>query len=163
MKRVVFFMSIVFIYLIGLGCFSPKKIYNKKISRSERLKISYQYYRDCRSVYTLLYNEKKISTTFTLRDCPDNFVITKQNVSDGNVNYHYSMVTDTIHHQFKCIDFNFLPQYCNATVARTFIPINGKEKEILKKIQTAIRSKGYKEQLSDDDINRFIGWVKISY
>ena len=163
MSRVVFFISMVFICLIDICCISSKRIYNKKISNAERLKIAYQFYRGCRSVYTMLYNENKLLTTFTLRNCPKKFVIDKQIASDGNVNYIYKMVTDTINHQFKCIDFSFLPQFCNSTVARTFIPINRTEKEILKKIQTTIRSKGYGIQISDDDINRFIGWVRVTY
>jgi hypothetical protein len=73
------------------------------------------------------------------------------------------MVTDTLQYQFKCVDYNFLPQYCNSTVAKSFIPIDEKEKELFKIIQKTIQSGNYGVNIEVNDINRFIGWVKISY
>ena len=145
------------------SCTSSKVIYNQKNSINENIKITYHFGGGCNFFYTSLYKEKRVMVDIVLKDCPRRFGIDKRNISDGKENYTYRMVTDTSGYQFKCIDYNFLPQYCNSTVARSFIPITEKEKEIFEVLQKTIQSGNYGVKIEINDINRFIGWVKIPY
>jgi len=169
-KKILYKMKLIFYLITGIlflsftAC-SPgsKVIYNKKVHDNERIKIRYQAYRSCKSFFISVYKRKEWINSFVIRDCSKRFIITRRNAADGNVNYAYNLVTDTLQNQFKCIDYNFLPQHCNATVARTFVPINEKERELFLRLQKIIQAGDYGVVISVNDVNKFLGWIKISY
>lgn len=162
--KLIFYLITSLTFLSFNAC-SPgsKVIYNKKGDEKERIRIRYQSYRSCKSFFISVYLRKEWVNSFVIRDCPKRFIITKQNAVDGKVNYHFSMVTDTLQNQFKCIDYNFLPQHCNATIAKTFVPINEKEKDLFLRLQKVIQAGDFGVVMSIDDVNKFLGWIKISY
>ena len=168
------FISIIIIsifVLIDSACNSmkinsamkPKRIYDQMLSDTERIKVSYLHYRDCKTFYILIYQKNNLVNSFEIKDCPNRFGIDKRNAADKNVNNSYRLVTDTLHHQFKCIDLVFLPQYCNAATMKTFIPISEREKTVFNTVHKIIQDGDYKFSFTIEDIEKFIGWVKISY
>ena len=141
----------------------PKNVYDQVSSDTERIKVSYLHYRSCKTFSILIYQKNNLVNSFEIKDCPNRFGIDKRNAADKNVNYTYRLVTDTLQNQFKCIDYFFLPQYCNAATMKTFIPISEREKAFLKTIPKIIQEGDYKFSLTVEDIEKFIGWVKIPY
>ena len=104
--KLIFYLITNLIFLSFNAC-SPgsKVIYNKKGDEKERIRIRYQSYRSCKSFFISVYLRKEWVNSFVIRDCSKRFIITKQNAVDGKVNYHFSMVTDTLQNQFKCIAY----------------------------------------------------------
>ena len=159
------------LYLITSGVFwsftacspSSKVIYNRKVDDNERIRIWYQPYRSCKSFFISMYKRKELVNSFEIRDCSKRFIITRRHAADGKVNYAYNLVTDTFQNQFKCIDYNFLPQHCNPIVAATFVPINEQERYLFLRFQKIIQTGDYRIVMSVDDVNKFLGWIKISY
>jgi hypothetical protein len=141
----------------------PKLIYNQMLSDTSRMKVSYLYYRDCKTFFVTIYLENILLNSFEIKDCPNRFLIDKKNSADKGTRFSYKMVSDTLNNQLKCTDLIFPPQCCNSETIKTFVPINEKEREIFKIIEKLILRGDYKFPFTVAEVDKFIGWVKIEY
>jgi hypothetical protein len=160
MKRVISIHLIASISLLT-GCslfLNTSKIYNEKISLDETLTIRHTFYRDHQSFYIRLLTQKKDLLSIEVLDAPEKFVINKL----INDKFTYRLVTDTANFQLKCLDYDFLPSYCNKQVLSTFVPISDKEKLVFTEFSKALREKS-DVSLNKQEIDSFKGWVKIVY
>lgn len=158
--RIVFLLSI----LASLGgCVHSKTIYDKKVDDKEWLKITYATTPEQKQFIMILTKKNKLTDHFEIKTAEQGWVVQKLILSEKNPRSQYMMTSDTANGQLKCIDFNFLEQYNNVYVLKTFMPISERERRIFSMLVEAIQVKNVDMKISQEEVNRFLGWVRIDY
>ena len=162
-------LIIVAITLSSCFLFGPpahakgKVLYQGSFGTNEMIKIIYSDEPYTPHVVILLHQNKKLMDRFEIRNAPQKFVIDKLILSEKNIRSVYKMISDSLYNQLKCIEFNFLETYNTESVLRSFIPLSERERKILLTTVEVIQEKKIDFQISENDVYRLLGWVRINY
>lgn len=159
--RILLIFKLVVAFFVG--CSGKKVVYNKK-NDGYREKIIYMHSNDCRQLFYFAYLNGSLKKEITMNDCPKKIVITKREQFGIENQYSMVAVSDTSNCLFKSLDYEFLPEFCNSLIKQTFVSVANDDNKAMLLMYKVIQKKtenGY--PLHHSDIDKIIGWIKISY
>ena len=151
-------------FLFGPPSQAEKRVlYRGHFGTNETIKIIYSGGPYTPYFMILLHQNNKLVDHFEVRNVPQKFVIGKLMLFEKDSIPLYRMISDSSHSKLKCIEFNFLEMYNNENVLQTFIPVSERERKIFSTLVEVIHAKNISFQITQNEINRFLGWVRINY